>query len=383
MVPRRSLTLQSPARVLHPTASRVRARPFHSSPSQHNVLVDISHQIFQDVHASTGLSWAVSIPYTAFLFRLAFAPVQAFGLALSKTRQSVQPLQVAQSSVIARHAATLAERGAFKVREEHAEFLRKESARRTSRIRKDYKFQSSRLPLVLGLGFLPIWIINAGVIQAMASVKGRGLLSYIFDPATLPLPEPAFETEGFLWISSLSDPDPTYILPGIFGLLIYLSTSRSVSTKAAQTRLAAVKTMYGPGSLPRIQATAQSMFAEFIAFAPFPMAFIMTQAPAALVLLVCGSAATQAVLSPLLRSLVGSQNRVVTKLIPQIPKLKHRYRDMHSMDDFRPPLGNDSQPAVSLGPQATHQESKSSQPGRVVAHVPGSPASSPTYHQRR
>lgn len=384
MVPRRSLVLRTPTRLLRPTASSTRARPFHSSRPQRNVLVDLSHQVFQNVHTASGLSWAVSIPLTACLFRLGFVPIQYWGLSLSKTKQSIQPLNVAHQSILVKHGAALYERRVFQYRSEYADWWKKESDRRTSRMRENYKFKSSNLPLVLGLGFLPIWAINFGVMQAMAGVGSRGALSYIFDPATLPQPEPGFETDGFLWIATLSEPDPTFfVLPGVFGLLTYISASRTVSATAARRSLANARMMYGRTSLQAIRATAYVMFVELIAFSPFIMFFMMTQASAALQLLLCGSAATQTFLSPVLRRLVGSNVRGVTKMTPQIPKLKHRYRDMHSMDEFRPPSGKDSQSPVSLGPQATLQDSKPNQPGRSVAQVPGSPASGPSFHQRR
>lgn len=384
MIPRRSLILPSPARLLCPTASSIRARSFHSSRPQRNVLVDLSYQVFQNVHTSSGLSWAVSIPLTACLFRLGFAPIRYWVLSRSKARQSIQPLQVAHSSILAKHAESLILRGLFKFRNEYADFMKKGSDSRKSKMQENYKFKSSNLPSILGLGFLPIWAINFGVIQAMASVGSRGLLSYIFDPATLPQPEPGFETDGFLWIASLSEPDPTFfVLPGVFALLTYLSTRRTVSTEVARSSLANARMMYGRVSLQAIWATAYVMLVELIAFSPFIAFFIMTQATAAVQLLVCGSAATQAVLSPVLRGLVGSHVRGAMRMTPQIPKLKHRYRDMQSMDEFRPPSGKDSQAAVSLSRHAMLQDSKTKEPSRIVAQVPGSPAAGPTYHQRR
>ena len=387
MIPRRLLILPRPARQLlvYPTASSVRARLFHSSRPQRNVLVDLSQQVFQQVHTSSGLSWAASIPLTACLFRLTFAPIHYWAQSRFKTTQIIQPLQVAHSSILAKHAESLRERGVFKSSKEYESFMKKGSDSHKSKMQQNYKFKSATLPTLLGWGFLPIWAFNFGVVQAMASMRGRGLLSYIFDPETLPQPEPGFETDGFLWIASLSEPDPTFfVLPGTFALLTYLSTTRIYSSAEARSNLKHVLRTKGRRSLEAAYLAAWVMLYDLIAFAPFIGFFIMTQATAAVQLLVCGSAASQAVLKPVLRWLVGSPvQRGRGRMIPRIPKLKHRYRDMHSMDDFRPPSGTVSQAAVSQNPQAIPQDSGTKEPSRMVAQVPRSPATGQTTNQRR
>ena len=324
------------SRLLLYKASRLRTQNFHTSKPHQNVLIDLSQQVFQNVHSLTGTSWLVSLPLAAFVFRLSFWPAQYYGLRLSQKRQAIAPLQSATSKVINGRTSEKAKRGEFKDRADMEKWQLTEIWRRTSLLRKNHQIGSFWKGLLAQLAFLPIWFVNIGVIQSMSGVKRASLLSLFVEPGTLPAAEPGFATGGFLWITDLTQADPTGILPATFGVVLYVSMLGSSPRTSEQNYHDSVRQLKQKVDRTSVLQYAGSILEDAKKYLAIFMAVILTQVPAAVVIFMCGSTMTQIGGTQILKRLAGV-GKPLSVPVAQISKLKHKYRDVHSMDVWRKP----------------------------------------------
>ena len=385
MPPRRLLLRQYSSTLLIPRANVLRARTFHSSRPHHfefSNVIELSHQIFQNIHTFTGLSWAASIPLTAALFRLSFVPVQYYSLRLLRKHQFLRPLRTAQAKILQRILDHLRPDGSRAHDEKAAMWLAREGYRRRVTRLERYNMSSHWWPTLLPLSFLPIWLVNAGVVAAMSGGNTRNILDMLdVDNSSLPPPEPGFETEGLLWIPQLNEIDPAYILPISLGMVLFIGLRASASRQHIDRDLQLIRATFAPTAPQRVVAVFWASLGEVMNTMPFLIPLAISGASSAVCLFALGSAASQVVLTPITKVLAGAR-APIRPLIPQVSALKHKYRDKLSMDIWRPPSQRRGA-TVHLTPQAQAQEPKGSQSSPIVARPSGPQNIDSGHHMRR
>jgi hypothetical protein len=336
MLSRQSPLFKPHPSLLHPSSRPSQLRSFHASRAHHGPLIDASYWAFQNVHSLTGLSWADSIPLTAALLRIGFAPVQYFALRITKKTQSFVPLQTARNKVIARQAEAQVRNGTLQVHDAKRWEL-EEYERRQKLQQESYKILPTWIPTVASLAFLPIWFTSSGVVQAMSGLPGkRNILSMFCDPTSFPPPETALDTEGLLHLPTLSAADPTYVLPALVSILLFASYKQAFPSSEIQRRWQRVRLIAHPRTRVA-QGTVLSLLELMKIQCVFLFVFL-TSAPAAMCLFMFGSVATQLVLGPTVKMLAGVSKRSTGPLVPQLPRLKSKFRStMHQLDIYRPP----------------------------------------------
>lgn len=336
MLARRSTLPKLPSRILRPNHKHLQLRSFHPSRPKQGVLIDLSHSIFQNVHSFTGLPWAFSIPFTAAVFRLSFLPIQYWSSLNANKRLLVAPPVTAATKIAELQTRALAQQGHFKTREEEGGWFLEQSQRRTRELLEKHGASTSYVRWLAPLSFLPVWVINAGVIQSMSGIENNIFSFFRVDPAAMPPPEPSFETEGFLHIPILTDADPFWLLPAAFAVLQWLNANRMMTLKERHRQSQLRR------RLPRSRANVSSLLlldlVLLLHVSPFAFAAILVynQSPTSLVLYLCGSAATQLLLGSWVSKLVG-RRQPPSIPEPQVPQLKRRHRkSLQQMDQFRP-----------------------------------------------
>ena len=360
-------------------------RQFHASQGRQGFFIDLSHTVFQNIHTFAGLSWAGSIFLTGGLMRLSFAPVQLYGMAIQKRRQETMPLQAAHMKVIQliKDVKFIGRPTSQAEADDRARWYKEEVAKRTKKILETYNVRSTWITIALGWVYLPIWAVNAGVVQAMSGVGGRGFLSYIVDPAALPPPEPGFAAEGLEWIPALTVPDPFYLLPIMFGILLHLNLKSAGPLANLNIMESAYRSVTG---LRRAQLSVQLQFLQFIKITPLLSVFFLANIPSAILLFLCGSASTSLLMRPILAAIAGLPRQQPQYMLPRTmtPQVKPEYAKIaHQMDIFRPPGQSNAGATLSDSPAASARSSTSGQgdQARPVARA-GVQKAGPSRHLR-
>ncbi|KAL2421862.1 hypothetical protein ABEF95_008912 [Exophiala dermatitidis] len=304
-------------------------RDFHSSRPNRIIAeaLQLSHSVFQEIHTVTGLPWALSIPLTASLFRLAWIPVQIISTISLKRRQIEGPLLKGWRKAY-QDIAVVKFRDQTQQSAEAAErWVSKQLQARRKAIRQHSNYLSPLSVFGLQLSFFPIWILNADVIRRMAG-DDRTLLSLFLrtndskvDTSIVP-PEPGLQAESLWWIPDLVSPDHLWILPLTFGALSVASAWMAAGRGMAkqQERIATME----PG-LARQRDIFFLSVSQFIVSASFlfPMFIIRSETPTAVVLYLIGSVGTQLIQRPLVSYLLGDPKKsAIEPLERKAPKLK-------------------------------------------------------------
>lgn len=381
MLPRHPLAIRSSLRPLSsPFRRPPHIRSFHASRPRHGIL-DVSHQIFQDIHSFTGLSWTASILLTAALFRFSFTPFQLFINLRAKRNLSVKSLQDARKKIALRQAASLQARGSLAgsiapKALAPAAWASIEIKQRDTELRERYKLPSVYTTYFAAIAFLPVWITNFAVLQSMCGIE-NGIFRLFLSPASFPPKELGFDLEGPL-TDALCEADHTFVFPFLLVCLQYITINRAFPSSLIDKQKDAIRTL-SQTSLPYLQGSFWIQFYQFMWITPILIGsfMIVIDAPVAVGLYLCSSAASQAVLSPLI-SKVSNVKKPPSAFMPQIPQLKRRYRStMHQMDIFRPPG-----PSQSSSPSASYQPGANQYPEGEASDLDDSVASPSTPAER-
>lgn len=297
-------------------------RSFHASRPNHLLpeLLQLSHSAFQGVHSITGLSWALSIPLTAALFRASWVPIQCI-IARNRQRRLLiaQPL-LAWRQIYRRSAPRPAGARTDADAAKAESWVKQKLEMRTASLRKDLPYMNQKWELILPLMFLPVWFLNAETIRrmssdtrtAMAWIGGRGQADDSPESALIPI-ESGLETESLAWTPDLISADPYLILPGIFLILSVWNARAAVGKQPdPQVQKELQRTRSGRLQLELPQAI------QVVSFL-FPLSLIWQGMPSAVVLYLIGSSATMLVQRPLIKRLMG-ETKVLKPLNARLPE---------------------------------------------------------------
>jgi len=298
------------------------SRPFHASRPHHILpeAIQLSHDIFQSVHTATGLPWALSIPLTAALFRVAWLPCQWYTNRNEQKIQDYAPLLVTWRKVFQARAVKQFPDKTEQAAKDAETWVQEQLKAKNAILRKDFRVVSKWRTFGLQLSFFPIWILNADVIRRMAGDE-RSILGIIngtgdkIDTAVVP-PEPEFLSETCLWVSNLVMSDPFWILPITFGLLQFVNIWNATGKSLHKRREDVAAMPQGPAKIRESFFLQLSEFLVAMTFL-FPFILIKNETPTAIVLYLIGSATTQVIQRPLLRKVMDVKEGVK----PAVPKL--------------------------------------------------------------
>lgn len=195
----------------------------------------LTHTLITGIHDTTGLSWAATIPLTAFLARvLIVLPANVYANRVTAKLRRLHPRFEEFRTVIEK-----------KVRQEHRDKSQQELqkiqdievARLWARMVKQSRVQSWRT-LIVYIN-VPVWFAMMETFRRMTGTED-GILTLIAKPLTALLgkqnpglgamdgwmpTEPSLATQGMLWFDNLMIPDPTMILPFALSGIIYVMCS--------------------------------------------------------------------------------------------------------------------------------------------------------------
>lgn len=334
---------RSRSQISYALSSRVQRRAF-SSADFVDVIVQVPYEIATNVHSLTGTSWALSIPISAIIIRIAMTPImmkaRSFAQRLTQHRAMLQANRsILERNERSRHQATLRRKYTPGKQEKTTEWRLKNLSRYYERVLKTQKWKNL-MPLLQ----LPVYVVALEGIRRMVGMEG--LLSYLtrrtsevqkgalvskefastsaasFAEATSPfdasmhatastpvmseatlnsidtanivseamsnhrltdLFTPELANDSMLWIPSLLESDPELILPGIFaGLMI---TNVCVNFKRISPE---EMTFLGPKARRAAVQNNVFFYGLFtLGLAAYPL---LLEAPAGLLLYMCSSA---------------------------------------------------------------------------------------------
>lgn len=200
----------------------------------------LTHTLITGIHDTTGLSWAATIPLTAFLVRVVIVlPAHIYVTRVNSKRWLLGPRFELSRIAIEK-----------KVRQDHRDKSEQElqeiqdieGARLWARMVK----QSRAQPWRTNIAYInvPIWFTIMEAFRRMTGTED-GMLSLITKPLTalqgkqnpglgamdgwMPT-EPSLATQGMLWFGNLLIPDPTMILPvALSGIMFAMYSVRGSS----------------------------------------------------------------------------------------------------------------------------------------------------------
>ena len=233
-----------PFRLSHParkTAAFQQVRHFHPTrPTPFiNEALELSSAFLHNVHAISGLPWAVSIPLSALIVRTTVAlPLQLYSKMQAKRERDAIPLLHAWNRCFKENL----QKSEDYTREDRLLLAKMDPTRaQKQQLMKQYLERKRIVHRRLGvprfwkpLNFLqlPIWISIMESLRAMSG-NDRGLVPWLLsrlepesaDPSSaLHLAvEPSLANEGALWFPDLLAGDPTGILPLALTLSILLN----------------------------------------------------------------------------------------------------------------------------------------------------------------
>jgi mitochondrial inner membrane protein COX18 len=239
-------------------------RAFHASPQPHFILESLltsTHSLLTGIHNVTHLPWAFTIPLSALLIRLTLTlPITLHNRHAIQQRLDLQPLVAAWSHEIRR--ANHRKIGHL----EPARFIRYTEQDIRAKRNEIYKrWGCGQWKNFLSLVQLPIWLLMVetlreicgthkgilGLFMPSAAARqndleaapelaaagvaeagvGAELVSDSIVEAVVPV-EPTLASEGMLWFTDLTAPDPLLLLPfmlsGTMFLNIYSGQKRGV-----------------------------------------------------------------------------------------------------------------------------------------------------------
>ncbi len=268
--------------LLRPSQCRTRLtsniKLFHTTPRLQwgSALMSDTHTILQNLHTTTELSWALTLPLSAFLVRLVIIlPISLYTRRAQQKQLQLQPLIHAWRHQINR--TIIRERGHLGPGHCTTEVKKSLRAKR----RELYKrcacgWWRNWLPL----GQLPVFLCWIETVRAMCGTK-EGLLGMIVGSmasmkdsdtlekadhtlrgnpeASIPV-ETTFATEGALWFPDLLVPDPHLLLPFILSATMFTNiwlntrllnagTEQSVFQRGLMNSLKVIALMIGPATL--------------------------------------------------------------------------------------------------------------------------------------
>lgn len=276
-------------------------RSFHASPRPQFVeqVIPVAYSIIDGLHSTTGLSWAYTLPLSAFLIRAIFVlPLSIYSRLNLKKEAALAPLlntwqyplrkqvvQEMEAKGIVRKA-TLAQSILLKKTREKRNELYK---------RWDCPIWKTYLPLLQ----LPVWLTAIEAIREMCGQQS-GLLGMVFrtkiDGIAQVLPKvDSFATEGMLWFPDLMVSDPQLILPFILSGTIYLNITRGSSNN--------------PKILPWQKGLDRSLKAVALAIGPLTL-----QMPSAMLLYWIASSSFAYAQASILEKVIPLKSKAVTSV---------------------------------------------------------------------
>jgi mitochondrial inner membrane protein COX18 len=298
--------------------------PTSSSPDLIDQALQFSHGVFENVHAFTGLPWALSIPLVAILFRLAYSPVQYI---LNRDQRDAAihvPLMVAWRDSLRKQAK-------LKFRPSNPRNLRlaEQWTEQQLKLKRNDAgtFSKPRTikHILLSLGFLPIWIVNMDTIRRMAGVETT-LLATLRGTGekldnSIVLPEPSLAVEGMLWFPDLTMADPTMILPISFGIAS-LANWWSATGKRDRERGQVIKNAESltdqKKAAIRGQLFSSVIFCLSLCAGPI---LIANEVPSGVCLYLTASAMTMLVQRPVMKRMMGLKEQIKMAR-PLLPRMK-------------------------------------------------------------
>lgn len=198
----------------------------------------LTHDAITLLHATTGLSWAWTIPLTALCVRtLCVLPLEAWARKHRYRAAEVRPLQYVRQATL-RNAVRRENRN-LPIAAQNKLFL--------ERARDDRKQLWKQLGIKMYPAFapfaqLPLWLLIMETFRKMCGAP-QGLLGLLTTPkvisesadteivttaANSALFEPSFATEGALWFPNLLVSDPQLVLPFVLSAVLFTNVSRNV-----------------------------------------------------------------------------------------------------------------------------------------------------------
>ncbi|KAK5212597.1 hypothetical protein LTR99_003196 [Exophiala xenobiotica] len=286
--------------------------------------LQLSETAFQQVHALSGLSWGLSIPLTAVLFRLAWLPILYVTNKASKEEQKLAGIlkgwrQAYQAQAVMKHPA-----GTDVAAKKAEAYVQTQLAAKLKDMRKHTKYLGRWSRGALSMSFLPIWFVNADVIRRMSG-DDRTILSAFMktgqevDTSTVAI-EPGLQNESFLWLPSLVEFDQTWVLPLAFAALSGVSVWQIVGKDMKRLQSKVTGMERGEAKTRELMFLQLSQLVAASAFV-FPLLIIRGELASAVVLYLIGSVGTQTIQRPLVKYALGIKPPA-DKLEARIPKLK-------------------------------------------------------------
>lgn len=195
----------------------------------------LTHTLITGIHDTTGLSWAATIPLTAFLTRVVIVlPASVYATRVLLRRALLYPRFEESKTAIERKVW---QDHRDKSPQERQEIQDIEGERLWARMVKQSRAQTWRTTIIYIN--VPIWFTMMEAFRRMTGTED-GMLSLITKPLRalqgkqnpglgamdgwMPT-EPSLATQGMLWFDNLLLPDPTMILPFALSGMIYVMYS--------------------------------------------------------------------------------------------------------------------------------------------------------------
>lgn len=215
-------------------------RSFHASPRPRFLEAGVAtaHTLIEGLHASTGLSWAHTLPLTALAVRTTLIlPLSIYARRITQQQAALTPVVQSWQHVLRKE--TMAEAGHLGPAVAEEKLLWKMRRKRSEIYAR---WGCSMWKTMLPLAQLPVWLTAIEAVRAMCGARA-GLLGMMMrtennvDAITAGIAqEVSFATGGALWFPDLLVPDPQLVLPFMLSGVILLNlTNASARTGQEQT----------------------------------------------------------------------------------------------------------------------------------------------------
>ncbi|KIW18619.1 hypothetical protein PV08_02908 [Exophiala spinifera] len=334
------MSLRHPVRCLPSSSLRYRARSsprhcglqalsprqFHASRPNYLLaeVLQLSEATFQQVHSLSGLSWGLSIPLTAVVFRLAWLPILYVTNKANKQEQKVAGVLKGWRRAYQDRARMKNPHGTEQSAKLAESWVQAHLRTKLKEIKQNTPYMSWQARLALQFSFLPIWFINAQVIRNMAG-DDRTLLSLFTKSGeeaqtSVIHTEPGLANESFLWLPDLVQFDHTWVLPLTFAALSGASVWQMLGKDIKQRQSKIVGMDQG---WTRTREVWILMVSQLFAASPFIFGYLIIRGemPSAVVLYMIGSVGMQMAQRPFVRYVLGI-NKSMEVLETRVPALK-------------------------------------------------------------
>ncbi|KAL4944220.1 hypothetical protein BDV06DRAFT_112700 [Aspergillus oleicola] len=198
-----------------------------------NEVLGVASGFVYGVHTVSHLPWALSLPLTALIVRMAVAlPLQMFVKIQSRKAADITPLQMAWRDHYQNEAARKAHTERPMSQSEAMRLVAKQGREKYNELRR--RWGLVRYYPAMSFLQLPVWISIMESIRAMSG-NSSGLAPYLLsllsssasnsDAVHLAV-EPTLATEGALWFPDLLAGDPTGVLPVLLTVSVLTNVSR-------------------------------------------------------------------------------------------------------------------------------------------------------------